>query len=301
MDLNPRRLEAFRLVMIGGSMTVAAEMLKVSQPAVSRLIKDLEGAIGMRLFRREGNRLIAGREAQILFAEVDRFHVGMERMARVARDLRSARTGSLRVASMTALALTYMTEGLRRFRAEHADVEISLEALNSRSVLQAASTHQIDIGFMQIGGDYPGLEVIQVPHLYASCMVPARHPFARRSAVRLRDLEGQSLIAMGRNSPLRARVDLALASAKVECARPIETSLGHSACGLVAEGQGIAIVDPFTAAHWAGEGLVRRRMVPPIPFEFSMVLPAHRPRSAVVGRFIDVMSRLFREKVAGQG
>jgi len=299
MDLNPRQLEAFRLVMIGGSMTVAAEMLKVSQPAVSRLVKDLETAVGMRLFRREGNRLIAGREAQILFAEVDRFHVGMERMARVARDLKSARAGSLRIASMTALALTYMTDGLRRFRADHAEVEISLEALNSRSVLQAASTHQVDIGFLQLGGDYPGLDVIPVPNLHAAVMVPARHALARKAAVRLRDLEGQSVITLGRNSPLRTRVDLALASAKVQCERPIETSLGFSACGLAAGGLGIAIVDPFTAAHWAGEGLVRRRLVPAIPFEFSMVLPAHRPRSAVVSRFIDVMARLFREKVAG--
>jgi len=301
MELNPRQLEAFRLVMIAGSMTLAAEMLKISQPAVSRLIKDLETAIGMRLFRREGNRLIAGAEAQILFAEVDRFHVGVERIGRVARDLRSARTGSLRVASMTALSLTYLTEGVRRFRAEHPEVEISLEALNSRNTLQAVSTQQVDIGFMQIGGEYPGLEVIPVPELYASCMVPARHALARRGAVRLRDLIGQQLISLGRNSPLRARIDLALAGAGVECARPIETSLGHSACALVAEGLGIAIVDPFTAAHWAGQGLVRRRLSPAVPFEFSMVLPAHRPRPAVVSRFIDVMSRLFREKVAGHG
>jgi DNA-binding transcriptional LysR family regulator len=301
MELNPRQLEAFRLVMVGGSMTIAAEMLKISQPAVSRLIKDLEGAIGMRLFRREGNRLIAGREAQLLFAEVDRFHVGLERLARVARDLRTARTGSLRIASMSSLALSSMTEGLQRFRANHPDVDVTLEAMNSRSVLQATTTNQVDIGFMQLGGDYPGLEAIQVPNLYASCMVPARHALARKAVIRLRDLQGQSLINLGRNSPLRTRIDLALAAAKVECARPVETSLGHSACALAAAGMGIAIVDPFTAARWAGQGLVRRRLSPSIPFEFAMVVPAHLPRPAVVSEFMAVMSQLFREKVAGHG
>ena len=301
MAPNPRQLEAFRLVMIAGSMTIAAEMLKVSQPAVSRLIKDLEASIGMRLFRREGNRLIAGREAQLLFAEVDRFHVGLERLARVARDLRTARAGSLRIASMSALALSFMTEGLQRFRADHPDVEVALEAMNSRSVLQATTTNQVDIGFMQLSGDYPGVEAIEVPGLYASCMVPARHALARKAVVRLRDLHGQSLITLGRNSPLRTRVDLALADAKVQCARPVETSLGHSACALAAQGMGVAIVDPFTAAHWAGQGLVRRRLSPSIPFEFAMVVPAHQPRPAVVGEFIGVMSRLFREEVAGHG
>lgn len=194
-------------------MTIAAEMLRVSQPAVSRLIKDLESALGIRLFRREGNRLIAGQEAQRLFVEVDRFHVGMERMVRVARNLRTARAGSLRIASMSALSLSYMTEGLTRFCAERPELEISLEALNSRSVLQAAATHQVDIGFMQISGDYPGVDLVPVPDLAAACMVPEHHPLARRKVVRLQDLEGHALISLGRNSPLRARTDMALAAA----------------------------------------------------------------------------------------
>jgi DNA-binding transcriptional LysR family regulator len=298
MDLNPRQLEAFRVVMIGGSMTIAAEMMKVSQPAVSRLIKDLETALGMRLFRREGNRLIAGQEAQRLFAEVDRFHVGMERMVRVARNLKAARAGSLRIASMSALSLSYMTEGLTRFCVDRPELEISLEALNSRSVLQATATHQVDIGFMQIAGDYPGLDVIPVPNLSAACMLPAKHPLARKPVIRLRDLEGHALISLGRNSPLRTRVDLALAAANVTCKRPIETSLGVSACALAAGGLGIAIVDPFTAAYSEQPGLARRKLSPAIPFEFAIVLPAHQPRPAVVSEFIAVMMELFRERVA---
>jgi DNA-binding transcriptional LysR family regulator len=301
MELNPRQLEAFRVVMIGGSMTIAAELLGISQPAVSRLIKDLETALGLRLFRREGNRLIAGQEAHRLFAEVDRFHVGMERMVRVARNLRTARAGSLRIASMSALALSFMTEGLKRFCADRPELEVSLESLNSRSVLQATAAHQVDVGFMQIAGDYPGIEVIPVPNLAAACMVPARHPLAAKKTVRLRDLEGQALISLGRNSPLRTRVDLALATAKVTCKRPIETSLGISACALAAGGLGIAIVDPFTAAHARDAGLVRRKLVPAIPFEFAIVLPAHQPRPTVVGEFIAVMQEIFREQVAERG
>src|SRR5476649_2047572 len=85
MQLNPRQLEAFRKVMVTGSMTIAAEMLKISQPAVSRLIKDFEQTLQVRLFRREGNRLIPGAEARRLFSEVDRFYQGIERVERVAQ------------------------------------------------------------------------------------------------------------------------------------------------------------------------------------------------------------------------
>ena len=72
-ELTPRQLDAFRKVMVSGSMRMAAERLQISQPAVSKLIKELESSVGVRLFRREGNRLIPGAEAQRLFREVDLF------------------------------------------------------------------------------------------------------------------------------------------------------------------------------------------------------------------------------------
>src|ERR1700743_2258747 len=100
MKLNPRQLEAFRTVMLTGSMTIAAEALQITQPAVSRLIRDLEIVLSLRLFRREGNRLIPGAEAQVLYAEVDKFYQGIERIERVAEDLATLRTGTLRIASM---------------------------------------------------------------------------------------------------------------------------------------------------------------------------------------------------------
>ena len=83
MQLNTRQIEAFRAVMLTGSMTIAAEFLRVTQPAVSRLVKDLEKHLKFRLFRRQGNRLIPTHEATILFAEVDRFYVGLDRIAKI--------------------------------------------------------------------------------------------------------------------------------------------------------------------------------------------------------------------------
>ncbi|HRK19420.1 MAG TPA: LysR family transcriptional regulator, partial [Hyphomicrobiaceae bacterium] len=57
-SLNPRQIEAFRMVMLRGSITAAAQMLNVSQPAVSRLIRDLEVRSGLALFERHGNHLL---------------------------------------------------------------------------------------------------------------------------------------------------------------------------------------------------------------------------------------------------
>lgn len=297
--MNPRQLEAFRFVMITGSMTLAAEMLDISQPAVSRLIRDLELALSLRLFRREGNRLVPGQEARLLFTEVDRFYTGLERIAKVARSLRNAHTGRLRVASMHTLSLSAIAEGISEFSAARPEVQVSHQAFESVSVLELTAALQFDIGFAQIiGNEYPGLTVMPMPSADAVCILPPAHRLARRKVVRARDLNGERFISLGRNSPMRARVDAMFLAEQVECEHMLETSLAPAACTLVAANLGVTIVDRFTASYFKNKGTVWRRFEPSIPFEFAMVLPAHQPRSVLVSDFMTMMERRFREAAA---
>lgn len=287
MELNPRQLDAFRKVMLTGSMTIAAERLKITQPAVSRLIKDLESTIGMRLFRREGNRLIPGAEAQILFREVDLFYRGIEQVERVARDLKSVRVGTLRVASLSALAHNLLCECIGRFSAARPEVAISLDVRNSLSVLELAAANQIDVGFIhQMNTEYPGADIFPLQRVPAVCVMQAAHRLAGKGVVQIEDLDGESIISLGASNPLRVRLEAALDDGGVHYRRPVETTLAYSACNLVRGGLGIAVVDPFTAEEFCDEDVVYRPLVPAIPFECSYVLPAHQHRSKLVDDFV---------------
>ncbi len=299
MELNPRQLDAFRKVMVTGSMTVAAELLGITQPAVSKLIRELEANLAVRLFRREGNRLIPGAEAQRLFKEVDRFYVGIEQIERVARDLKSVRIGTLRIASMSALALSVLCEGIRRFSELRPGVATSLDVRNSIGVLELAASNQIDIGFIhRMSADYPGVDVRPLPSVPAVCVLPRDHRLAQQESIRLTDLEGESLITLGENNPLRMRLDLELAQAGVNCRRPVETTLAYSACNLVAGNLGLSVVDSFTAQNYSNPAVVWRPLLPVIAFECAMVLPAHQPRSKALDDFIHVTRDLFASTVA---
>ncbi|BEP58837.1 MULTISPECIES: LysR substrate-binding domain-containing protein [unclassified Variovorax] len=294
MQLNPRQLEAFRKVMLSGSMTTAAELLKISQPAVSRLIKDLEKTLDLRLFRREGNKIIAGAEAQQLFREVDRYYRGLEQVERVAADLKSARIGTLRIASMHTLGLSLLSEGVRRFALARPGLAISLDVRNSLGILELTAAHQIDIGFVQmVGTDYPGVEILALPSVASVCALPRGHRLARKKMVKISDLQGESFISLSRNSPFRMRLELAMETAAVTCNRSVETTLAHVACGMVTGGLGITVVDPFTAARFRDAAIVFRPLVPTVPFELCMVFPSHQPRSNVVNDFIHVMKELI--------
>lgn len=294
MQLNPRQLDAFRKVMVTGSMTVAAELLGVSQPAVSRLIKDLETSLAIRLFRREGNRLIPGPEAQRLFREVDRFYQGMEQVERVANDLKSLRVGSLRVGCISVLGLSLLCEAVRLFSLERPGVAVALDVRNSISVLEMTAANQVDVGFVNnMGTEYPGVNAVPLRRVPAMCAVPRGHRLASKTDIELNDLKDEPLIALGSNNPMRIRLEIALANANVTCRSSVETTLAYSACNMVAGGLGVSVVDAVTASQFPNPEVVFRPLTPEIFFEFAMVLPSHQQRSIVLNDFIKVATQLF--------
>ena len=86
--MNAKQLNAFRAVMLSGSMVGAAKMLYVSQPAITRLIKDLEVSCGFDLFERRNSRLFATPEGNALYQEVKRHFIGLDNLAQMAGQIR---------------------------------------------------------------------------------------------------------------------------------------------------------------------------------------------------------------------
>ncbi|ARB30610.1 LysR family transcriptional regulator [Pseudomonas tolaasii] len=297
MKLNPRQLEAFRTVMQTGSMTIAAETLQVSQPAISRLIRDLEVTLSIRLFRREGNRLIPGAEAQVLYAEVDKFYQGIERIERVAEDLVTLRTGTLRIGAMSTLGLSVVAEGVCRFARRHPEVRTSLDVRNSLGILELTSANQLDIGFVQIpSGEYPGIQAVALPPISAVCVMPADDALAAKTVVSLNDLHGRRLVSMNANNPLQRRITAAMEARGVAGISSVETTAAHSACGMVSGGLGLTVCDPFTASYTKYPGITFRKLDQHIPFEVSIVFPSHQQRSQLASDFMRVMEALFKSE-----
>ena len=93
-DLKIRQVEAFRALMQRHTVTRAAQALHISQPAVSRLLSDFESGVGFKLFERQQGRLLPTSEARVLYDEVERAFVGLDRIALAAQQIRAMRRGS---------------------------------------------------------------------------------------------------------------------------------------------------------------------------------------------------------------
>jgi DNA-binding transcriptional LysR family regulator len=268
MRINLRQVEAFHAVMRTGSMTGAANLMSVTQPAVTRLIRDFEEAMALPLFERRGNQLIPTPQAIALIPEVERSFIGLDRIARLAAGIREHTAGSLRIAAMPAVANTLLPRFLAQFLSQRPNLQISILGVPSHQVVEMVSAGQVDIGYAEGPLNPHGVDM-QAVEMDAVAVMPSDHPMSLLTVVAPSDFEGQRFIGLKPGSIFSSGVQLALA--QVPRITQLETSLTYTACALVSMGLGVSIVDPPTADDFIGKGLVARPLSVKIDTGFLVI------------------------------
>lgn len=285
--MNLRQLEAFRAVILSQTVTRAAEMLHISQPAATRLIASLEDDIGFTLFDRIKGRLQPTAEAMTLYQEVQRSLVGVERIARTAQDIRSLKRGSLHIACAPAMGLVFMPRVIAAFMAEHDGVHISLVVHSSSEVIDLVVGQRCDLGIIVLPNTYPSPRSEQLLATRMLCALPAGHRLCDKSVIVPEDLRGEAFISYPHSIGSRQQIDTIFAAHGVERQLRLETQLSQPMCEFVEHGLGVALVDVLSAVNYRGTGIVFKAFEPAIEMDFSMLLPVQGPASKLQTAFLE--------------
>ena len=285
--LNSQQIETFRAVILTGGMTAGGEMLGVSQPAISRLIRDLEQDLGLKLFERNGAHIVPTGEALVLYQDVERLFIGSERIREAARAISNRRSGSLRIAAMPDISLGYLPRLVRNFLANRPRVSVTIHSDTALNVIDLIAKSQFDIGLAFAPGDQTGVEVRPLPVPEAICVLPLGHRLADKPLIHANDLDDEDFISLGESSLLRVQIQNALQSADAQCNFRIETRYAGTAIAFVAQGLGVTIVDPFAISEVGLERVIRKPFRPRIGYESSVVFPAQRPNSGLAEEFAE--------------
>jgi DNA-binding transcriptional LysR family regulator len=278
--VNLRQLEAFRAVMLTGSVTQAAQVMHLSQPAVSKLIADLEYAIGFRLFvRSKGSALTVTPEAGYFYHEVERSFMGVDALKRAANDIRNLSSGNLHIAALPALSFSFMPRVLAEFRRAHPNVTIRLYTHASATVRQLVANQQFDVGLATRAHEVPAVSSSVFLRSIGACVLPPGHRLAEKEVIEPQDLAGEPFISLMLGDQTRRRIDRIFEDAGVERELVVETQYAITHCSLVTQGVGCSIVNPATAVDFLNRGLVMRPFMPRIEFEYLLYTPALRPLS----------------------
>jgi len=287
--LNPRQIEAFRTVIVTGGVTAAAQALNVTQPAVTRLIQDLQYALGLPLFVKRGARLVPTNEALSLYREVERQFVGLERIENAARNLREGRAGSLRVAALPAFNVGFLPRIVGDYLRQKPDLEIALYGSISSQVVDWVTSGFCELGFAQLPLDFPGIDIEILPAMAPVAVLPTGHRLAAKAVLAPEDFVDEPFISLEQSTQLRYRIDALFSAHRVARQTRVETPLSMIACGLVAAGAGLSVVDPFTAAEYLGKGVEVRPLKPSVTYDIAAIWGAGRVRSAVAVDFAETV------------
>ncbi|MEM8664433.1 MAG: LysR substrate-binding domain-containing protein [Pseudomonadota bacterium] len=291
--MNERQLTAFRHVLRLGSVTAAANAMSVSQPAVSRLWAELEASIGFPLFERRSGKLIPLPEARALGGEVERMFYGLERLGQFARELRGMQHARVSAATLPMASFHILPQAVQKFLAAHDHIHVSHNVHTSPRIVDLVAAGQADIGIAQLTP--ARADVRRIAGWRSACVValPAGHKLADRPVITPRDLDGIPMVALAHQTITASYVAERFAEAGVHPLVHAESQPSYSACGLVAQGIGPAIVDPFTPLLFPAERIVTVPFSPTTPFDIYLVAHSERPLSraaeALVGFLCDEM------------
>jgi LysR family transcriptional regulator, carnitine catabolism transcriptional activator len=293
MNINLRQLRAFVSIGRLGSFTKAAEALHATQPALSAQIRDLEDALGVKLFDRNTRSVSLTQAGEDLMPSVDTVLSDLTSVVTRARDVARRNTGRVTVAALPSLAATLMPKVIARMRDEHPGIVVVIkDALAERAV----ALLRADEADLALASAPPPDRELSFTPLFADRMVavlPPAHPLARTKTMRLADLLDTPLVLMDRDSSVRRIVDGACASIGRLAAPAYEAAFMATAIGLVRAGLGATIL-PSSASELlaAGDLVIRALDAPRIERELGVVKQRRRAYSPAAETLVAMLKAI---------
>lgn len=267
MPINLHHLRLFSAVVDQGGFTKAAQVLHLSQPAISKSLSELERQLHVKLLDRSGRSVRLTDAGRTLHARA-RELFGVERVAeRELRELRGLKRGVLRVAASTTIATYLLPSVLGRFRMRHPGVQLRIASANTRTVTKLLLESRVDVALVEGPVSRAGVDVRPWIDDELVVIAPAGHPVTTRR-VSVDELSSLPFLVREPGSGTRAVSQLALARHGVRLGNTIRVGGTEAIKQAVAAGLGLAIVSRAAAADQialgriavvAVDGLVIRR------------------------------------------
>ncbi|OFQ48046.1 LysR family transcriptional regulator [Achromobacter xylosoxidans] len=282
-----RQLEAFAAVMSTGSVTAAGRLLGRSQPAISRLLQELEAEIGYALFARSGPRVTPTEQGFLLYDDVERALSSLRQIRDRAEEIARGQAQPLLLAATSALAAGLVPDALKRIEAQAGNTRVQLRSASPERVVHAVLSGAAQLGATSLPLEHRGLTVHWIGQAPCVVALPENDPAARHVVVPVAELAGRRVITMANPYRLRRRLDAALGHA----AGAIETNSSVNALAAVRAGLGVSVLEPITAYGAPMAGVAIRPIDLDIPFFFGVITSQSQPLTPACQAMADALAQ----------
>lgn len=283
--------------MQAGSLSSAAELLNISQPAASKMLAQAEQSLGIALFKRLPGGLKPTPEAELLFQETKQLHSSLERVRQLSRNLAAHPGGLLRIGCIPSLGLSLIPQVVASFVKQCPDVSINIRTENNEVLSALLLAREIDIGIAFEPKAPAGIFVKELGRARAVYFGPDIPPIGR-SKVHLNELDLARWIRLDTADPLGSRVEDALnADGDIERNASVEVKTYYLARALVESDVGFAIIDEYTAQS-SGAKSQLTLIEPPLSVGVCIMTPASDAGTQALKVLVNLLSR--RLSIASQ-
>ena len=286
MAFNLRQLEVFRLTMQTRNLPETARLLRVSQPAVSQTLKELEAQLLLTLFVRTGARISPTGEARALLPEIERLLTQYGVVDSRATELRDAGAGSLAIAATPNVAGCIMPEALAAFVQERPRVKVRLNAYVIQEVVRQVRQEGADLGFVYAPVDDPVVATEPILKARMVCILPPDHALADCAEISPAQLVGQKVVLVDPATTPGLLLREMLDRMAIRFDDVIETNLSYTAVNLVRHRAGILVTDPVILLSGMADGLVVRPLTPGLEITLTAIYSRQRPVPRLAVRFM---------------
>ena len=289
-----RHLRYFVIVAEEQNVTRAAERLHVSQPPLSRQIRDLEAELGVELFRRTAKSLALTEAGKIFLIEARVVLSQAEKAVQTVRAIGMGERGQVRVGYAPSLTVELLPKALRSFERECPGVRVTLHDLSTEECVQRLTNRKLDVALTVRPSESSmrGLQFTRLKSYPLCCAVGVTHPLARKRSMSLAQLKQEKLIVLSHDDYPEYHDWLGAlfspASFEPHVAQEYDSATGIIAA--VEAGRGIAIVS-MSMKCLTGPHVKLLPLAPAVPPLAVGALSA-KIKSPLVERFISITKQV---------
>ena len=301
--MNPHRLRTFLAVRRHLNYTRAAEEVFLTQPAVSRQVRQLEEELGVRLFEQIGKSLYLTDAGETLAVEAEKLLGAMERTAEAVRSHRSADRGSVRIGASTTPGFYLLPDLLGQFHRRFPKVALHYTVENSLKIEQKIVRNELDLGFVGAHLSNEELELKPLLEDEIVCFTSPSHHLAKVRHIAPSSLEEEMWIIREKGSATRRLFEHWLSSRKGTIRKAIELTCPEACKALVRAGIGIS----FMSVHGLRSEIRTKRLmrvpVTGMSLKRPIFLARHsdKPNSPVMESFLAIVENALPKLTTPRG
>ena len=275
-----RHIEVFHAIMQVGTISGAAQVLHISQPAVTKVLQHAELQLGMPLFERVRGKLYPKPEAHRLFAETEKLNRDLQGIRRLAASLKSRALETVRLVSTPTIATSILPAAVTSWRRDFPQARCELATHHTGEIVNVLRLGEADLGLSLQDPRHPGIVAEPIAHGLLTVVAPRGTWSDEECAtpVSAAGLRGE-LIGLAGNDPLG---EIMVAACEAQDVAPLFHTVVQTyqiARSLVEAGAGSAVLDPFTAASSDRSKVQCRQWAPAIPVHLYLLSASHAPLS----------------------